>query len=107
VCRLLSLQGFAVLSAPEPMTAIEIFGQYHDVIDLVLTDLMMPGMSGRSLAGRLRELSPDVRVLFMSGFAEYNVSSTDSAEREERVVQKPFTAVQIARVIRQTLQQST
>jgi CheY-like chemotaxis protein len=100
VCKLLSLQGFAVLSAPEPMTAIEIFGQYRDVIDVVLTDLLMPSMSGRSLAQRLRQLQPDVRVLFMSGFAEYNLSAE---ERDERVVQKPFTGTEIARVIRQVV----
>jgi signal transduction histidine kinase len=106
VCRLLSLQGFAVLSAPEPKIAIEIFGQYREVIDIVLTDLMMPGMSGRALARRLQQIQPDVRVLFMSGFAEYNVPGADALEREERVVQKPFTGTEIARAIRQSLRPS-
>jgi CheY-like chemotaxis protein len=106
VCKLLALQGFAVLSAPDPVTAIEIFGEYRSVIDVVLTDLMMPSMSGRSLDRRLRELQPDVRVLFMSGFAEYSVPPADTGDRDDRVLQKPFTGAEIARVIRQALRPS-
>jgi two-component system cell cycle sensor histidine kinase/response regulator CckA len=103
VCRLLSMYGFAVLSAPDAATAIEIFRGYGQVIDLVMTDLVMPIINGRGLAKRLRELRPDVRVLFMSGFADQTVLANEAGEHDDRVIHKPFTGAEIARAIRRAI----
>src|SRR5262249_34010152 len=101
VCRLLSIHRFAVLAAPDARTAIDIFSEYGPVIDIVMTDLVMPGMNGRVLATRLREIRPDVKILFMSGFVDQ--STIPSEPSDERIVHKPFTGAQIALAIRRAL----
>jgi two-component system cell cycle sensor histidine kinase/response regulator CckA len=103
VCRLLSIHGFAVISAPDAATAIDIFREYGQVIDLVMTDLVMPIVNGRGLAKRLRELRPDVRVLFMSGFADQTVLANEAGDHDDRVIHKPFTGAEIARAIRRAI----
>src|SRR5262249_41300378 len=92
---------FAVLAAPDARTAIDIFSEYGTVIDIVMTDLVMPGMNGRTLASRLREIRPEVKILFMSGFADQSIIPADPGD--ERILHKPFTGAQIAVAIRQAL----
>jgi signal transduction histidine kinase len=103
VCRLLSIHGFAVMSAPDAATAIDIFRDYGKVIDLVMTDLVMPIVNGRGLAKHLRELRPDVKVLFMSGYADQTVLANEAGEHDDRVIHKPFTGAEIARAIRRAI----
>ena len=107
VCRLLSIHGFAVLSAPDAATAIDIFREYGQVIDLVMTDLVMPIVNGSTLAKHLRVLRPDTKVLFMSGFADQAVLAEEMSVRDDRIVPKPFTGEEIARAIRQAIGSSS
>jgi CheY-like chemotaxis protein len=60
-------------------------------VDLVLTDVAMPGMSGRELADRLRQARPDVRVIFMSGYADDEIVRRGLLEPDQPFIQKPFT----------------
>jgi two-component system, cell cycle sensor histidine kinase and response regulator CckA len=69
-------------------------------VDLMLTDVVMPEMSGYDLAARVREAHPEIRLMFMSGYA-HSVSGAEQAA--ERLLKKPFAPEQLARAVRSTL----
>jgi hypothetical protein len=89
--RILSAAGYSVLTAPNGDAALQTSGAHAGRIDLLLSDMVMPGMSGRELARRLRAARPGIRVVYMSGYAE------DIAARDEGLdgplLMKPFTRV--------------
>jgi hypothetical protein len=89
--RLLSRAGYHVLTAPNAAAALELASAYEGPIELLLTDLVMPGMRGNQLALALRGLRPAVRVLYMSGFAGPIVDDAMSLESAD-LIDKPFTA---------------
>jgi two-component system, cell cycle sensor histidine kinase and response regulator CckA len=68
--KLLEKLGYLVLEAKSGEGALEVFAQRHDDIDLVLLDVVMPGLNGMQTLERLRDLDPGVRVLLCSGMAE-------------------------------------
>jgi PAS domain S-box-containing protein len=68
-CRILSESGYTVLSAPDAQGALRVAALHVGPLDLLLTDVVLPGMSGRDLAQRLTELRPEARALAMSGYA--------------------------------------
>ena len=74
---------------------------YKDPIHLLLTDVVMPGISGRELADRISVIRPDIRILFMSGYTEQAVVHHGIVAEDAILLQKPFTlgtlAVEIAR----------
>jgi CheY-like chemotaxis protein len=90
VGRILRDRGYTVLDAEHPEEALTISARHNDAIDLVLTDLVMPGMSGRQLVARLRERVPGLRVLYMSGYPSANGKDGDHQSRESSL-QKPFS----------------
>jgi two-component system, cell cycle sensor histidine kinase and response regulator CckA len=90
--RALTRQGFSVIEAQNGHEAVKMFRQHADTIDLVLTDLVMPGMGGRELASHLRSASPDVPLLFMSGYAENGLMPDDV---DAPFLEKPFTLTQL------------
>jgi two-component system, cell cycle sensor histidine kinase and response regulator CckA len=92
--------GYKVLEAGDGEAALQIAKQYKDEIHVLLTDVVMPKMGGHALAKRLLVLRPDVRVLYISGYAEY--TATDSYEGGFRL-QKPFTMDTLARKVREVL----
>jgi two-component system cell cycle sensor histidine kinase/response regulator CckA len=100
VRRMLESFGYAVLEADGPDRALAIVAAMEGTIQLLLTDLVMPGMDGRELAQRLGQLRPDVRVLFMSGYA-------DSAERymveRRHFLQKPFSPSALSQKVREAI----
>lgn len=96
VCRMLVQYGYRALEARDGREALEIC-ENHSSIHLVLTDVVMPNMSGGELASRLARLRPDLRVVLMSGYtAEPGLDSTAFLE-------KPFTSITLAEKIRQVL----
>ncbi|HEY4839481.1 MAG TPA: MHYT domain-containing protein [Candidatus Acidoferrales bacterium] len=86
---LLDDQGYKVLEAARPERAIEIAKQYKDAIDLLLTDMVMPGMNGRVLADTLASIRPDMKVVFMSGYTGFNHAALTDAK--VTLLSKPFT----------------
>jgi two-component system, cell cycle sensor histidine kinase and response regulator CckA len=97
VQRILARNGYEVLVAASSSEAIELFRAGD--IDMLLTDVVMPGGSGSELAARLRELDPGVRVLFMSGYADAGEGLVTGAE----TLQKPFSARDLLQEVRRTL----
>ncbi len=91
VKNILSLGGFAVLDAGDGEEALRIARTREGPIDLVLTDVVMPRMSGRELVRRLREIRPGLRILFMSGYAEENVGRDGALPAGTFFIPKPFT----------------
>lgn len=81
--------------------------QTADEINLLLTDVVMPGISGRILADQLKQKRPDVKVVFMSGYTGQRVGEKDILEPDSLFLQKPFTREGLARKIREALHVST
>jgi nitrogen-specific signal transduction histidine kinase len=90
--------GYRVLTAISGQRALELFTENKGRIDLVLTDLVMPKMSGRELVEQLRRLAPKLRVICSSGYVR-----ALSPEDEELYLQKPFTSLDLLRKVKQAL----
>ncbi len=100
--RLLVARGYHVLPASSAADAIARAGT-AGTIDLLLTDLVMPGMSGAALAERLVGRRPDLRVLFMSGYPHDVLSQFGLSATEVPLLRKPFTETDLARRVREAL----
>jgi signal transduction histidine kinase/ActR/RegA family two-component response regulator len=93
--RLLRRKGYVVLEAELPQLALRVLEQETAPIDLLLTDVVMPEMSGVQLAAAARSKQPSLAVLFMSGYEPGLLTDIDARE----VLQKPFTPAQLARAV--------
>jgi PAS domain S-box-containing protein len=100
--RILEGAGYRVLQADSGDAALEFAGRPDERIDLVLTDVVMPGMNGRELAERLAPARPDARVLFMSGYADDTVLARGIPGGRE-LLAKPFTPETLLREVRRAL----
>jgi PAS domain S-box-containing protein len=98
--RVLRGKGYRVLEAASADLALAILGGSREPIDLLLTDVVMPGMSGPALAQRLVGRHPSLRVLYMSGYAEEAIERQGSLPAGGDLLEKPFTADQLARRVR-------
>jgi CheY-like chemotaxis protein len=95
--------GYRILQARNPEHALELLAN-HSHIDLLFTDVMMPGgMLGPALAQRARELRPDLRVLFTTGYAHNTLLATGGALTLADVLPKPFQTEELALRVRQLL----
>ena len=101
--RILRAQGYRVLDAATPGEAELIASRFPGKIDLILTDLMLPEMNGRELAGRLRRRHPSARLLYMSGFADAEAAPSGTPEADVPFLAKPFTMDAMARKVREAL----
>jgi signal transduction histidine kinase/ActR/RegA family two-component response regulator len=101
--RNLKNMGYTVLEACDGVQAMHILSQYEESIDLVLTDVVMPRMGGKELARQVREIRPNVKVLFSSGFTDGSLVQHGLMDGTEDIIIKPFTRDDVARRIRQIL----
>jgi CheY-like chemotaxis protein len=92
--------GYTVLSAGDGPTALERYGRSADDIKLLVTDLMMPRMSGRELAIQLTALRPTLKVLYASGYTQDVTSRHGVFEPDVNFIQKPYTPQRLAARIR-------
>ena len=90
VRRLLERHGYRVLEAANGQDALNLVAARAGEIDLVLSDMVMPGMGGTELAGRVRSLSPTIPVLLMTGYTEEAITRTGQRP-DEQIIEKPFT----------------
>jgi signal transduction histidine kinase len=91
VRRRLQGLGYDILEAHDGISALEVAAQYAGPIALLLTDVVMPRMGGGMLAQRLKEVRPETRVLFMSGFVDDPALAAEIEQGDEGLLQKPFT----------------
>jgi two-component system, cell cycle sensor histidine kinase and response regulator CckA len=103
VWRALSGRGYTVLRAPGGSAALEVAGAHPEAIDLLLTDLVMPGMTGRELASALSAERPGLRVLFMSGYTDDAVIRHGVLGAGMPYLEKPFTPEPLFRKVRAVL----
>jgi CheY-like chemotaxis protein len=96
--------GWTVLLASGPADALAIAARESQRIDLLLTDVVMPGMSGGTLADKLAALRPGLRVLFVSGYSEEDVMGRGGLAPGRAMLEKPFTPTELRRRVRQLLQ---
>ncbi|MDD5286340.1 MAG: ATP-binding protein [Desulfuromonadaceae bacterium] len=99
----LSSLGYRVLTASGPLEALRIFDQYVDDIDILLTDVMMPEMSGTEMAMMMREKRAGLKVLFMSGYTEENINEANYPAEEFGFLMKPFSAVELSNLVHNCL----
>ena len=98
--------GYTVLEAENGAQALEISEKHPSRIHLMITDVVMPGMSGRELAQRLSARHSHVKVLFMSGYTDNAVLHQGVLEAQTFFLQKPFSAEDLARKVRELLEDS-
>jgi PAS domain S-box-containing protein len=101
--RILESAGYRVLQASNGDEAEQIFDDHDGAIDLVVTDVIMPGCGGPELLRRLQSRSPGIKVLYMSGYTEQSASHKFGLEVGLPFVQKPFRAADLVRQVRETL----
>jgi two-component system cell cycle sensor histidine kinase/response regulator CckA len=104
ICEILRKEGYNVLEAQDGDEALQIWQQYQGPIDLVLTDIIMPNMSGRELAERLRLLQPDVKVMYMSGYESSILASGNKFGADAIFLQKPFRPAELSQAVQKILQ---
>ncbi len=95
--------GYSVLTAGNMEEALEVWEERADVIDLLMTDVVMPGGSGRELAGVIQGDRPALKVLYMSGYSEEMLARDEIEQDQIQFIQKPFTPAGITTRIREVL----
>ncbi len=95
--------GYRVLEAENGQSALKLCDENGSRIDLVLTDLVMPGMGGHELASELAHRHPEVKMLFMSGYTEDSAARRDILLKGNAFLQKPFSVGDLSAAVQQTL----
>jgi PAS domain S-box-containing protein len=101
--RALERAGYTVIAATDGADAVRLFTEHDGAIDLVVTDVVMPGLGGRELVGRLKIMRPDLPVLFVSGYTEEGVRKQGVLEPGSAYLEKPFTPEKLLRMTRAIL----
>ena len=101
--RILSTAGYRVLEASDGAMALRVAADEVGEIDLVLTDVEMPTLGGRGMVAELNELSPGIRVLFMSGYTDNEILRRGIGTSETLFLQKPFTADELKAAVKTAL----
>jgi two-component system, cell cycle sensor histidine kinase and response regulator CckA len=101
--RMLGTLGFRVLVAGSGQEAVRLLRRGAHRIDAVVTDVAMPGIGGRELGETIARCWPQIRVLYMSGFAERRMVTDGSLDPTVPFIQKPFTSEQLGRKVRALL----
>jgi hypothetical protein len=99
-------QGYTVLTASEGKDALEVLRMHSGQVDLLITDVIMPGISGRELVEETRKTRPGLRVLYMSGYTDDALDRNGLQGTPDQFIQKPFTPLTLARKVRSILEQS-
>jgi len=104
VLSILEMTGYHVLLASTGKDAVQICAEHEGPIHLMITDVVMPQMSGRELAERVAALRRDIKVLYMSGYTDDSIMQHGVARTEIDFLQKPFTPTQLLAKVRSILE---
>ncbi len=94
---------YTVLAAGSPEEAVALARDYPEPIRLLITDVVMPQMSGKALAENITAVKPDIRVLFMSGYTANVIAHHGVLDAGVRFMEKPFTLASLAQKVREAL----
>ncbi len=100
----LKTRGYTVIEASDGIAGMRVSEEYQGNIEILITDVVMPGMSGRELAKRVAAARPNIRVLYLSGYTEDAIIHEGALEPGTGFLQKPFTLQVLARKVREVLQ---
>jgi CheY-like chemotaxis protein len=95
--------GYSVLESRDGIEAVRLAGEYAGRIDLLMTDVVMPKMNGREVAGGVLELHPELKVLFLSGYTDDAVVRHGILHETVNFLEKPFSPASLAVKIREIL----
>jgi signal transduction histidine kinase len=95
--------GYAVTDAGSAEEILELLAGTDSTFDLLLTDMVMPGMNGRELAGKVKEIYPQIKVIFMSGYTSDMIANQGELKSGEVFIQKPLSPLNLAGKIREVL----
>ncbi len=95
--------GYKVIEAASAEQALQIAEAFAEPIHLLLTDVIMPGMSGRQLAERIHRKRPQTKIIYMTGYTDDMVVQHKVLEPGVNMLQKPFTRLDLAQKVRSTL----
>ena len=102
--RALRRQGYAVLEAGNGQEALDVKAAHSGVVDLVVSDIVMPEMDGPTLLKELRKSNPDLKIIFMSGYADDALSTLDGGE-EFAFLSKPFQLTDLVSAVKELMPQ--
>ena len=105
--RIFRDRGYKVTPTAEGKEALRAFAAAPDQIDMVVTDLIMPGMSGRELVQALHQIRPDLKALYVSGYTEDEIIRRGLHDPSVAFLQKPFTADELSNKVRSLLDART
>jgi two-component system, cell cycle sensor histidine kinase and response regulator CckA len=100
VCRTLEAEGFRTLEAAQGAEALELLEAAPDAVDLVVTDVVMPGMDGRELGRRLAQRWPDLPILYISAYDVNDIFRRGSPRSSAPFLQKPFPPAGLVTTVR-------
>ena len=95
--------GYRVLEAEDGETALDVINEYNEPIDLIITDVMMPGMDGHTLVKLVQEELPGIKVILMSGYAEDTIPGEISKDNSINFLSKPFSLSKLAAKVKEVM----
>ncbi|MBW1962230.1 MAG: PAS domain S-box protein [Deltaproteobacteria bacterium] len=104
--RILERYGYRVLAASSGEEAIELLKRHPGKIHMMLTDMVLPGIGGRELAGRIKAFHPELKIIWTSGYADRDFFSDEPKDMVYHFIEKPFRAEDLARKAREVLNQT-
>jgi two-component system, cell cycle sensor histidine kinase and response regulator CckA len=101
--EMLSRLGYHVLEAGDAVQAVSVWNEFGDSVDLLITDVIMPHMSGRELAGKLAALRPSLKILYISGYTDEVIARHGVLQSDAALLEKPFTRESLGLKVRSVL----
>ena len=101
--RALESEGYTVLTAEDGFDAVAVAETFSGTIDLMITDVVLPGLNGRALAARLRERRPRLEVLYMTGYTDDEILRRGLIDDQANLLDKPFNATQLVHAARRAI----
>jgi two-component system, cell cycle sensor histidine kinase and response regulator CckA len=98
--------GYTVIEAHDGAEAVKLVEKHRGAINLLVTDMVMPGMTGQELGGMLRQKRDGLRILYMSGYSEHAAADSVQGDESIRLLTKPFSRWALLRAVHDILKQA-